>query len=98
MEQFLMGAIAMGSWVAALFFLRFWWETRDRLFAIFTAAFCLLGLTRLGLALTQSGEERHTYLYWLRLIAFALIIFAIVDKNRPRKTREPARRPDEAAV
>lgn len=85
MEQFLMGVIAMGSWVAGLFFLRFWRKTADRLFLIFSAAFILLGLTRLGLALTDTSSESHTYLYWLRLAVFVLIIVAIVDKNRPSR-------------
>ena len=83
MEQLIMGAIAMGCWVAGLFFLRFWRETGDRLFAIFCASFWLLGLTRVGLAFTASGSEQNSFLYWVRFIAFALIIVAIVDKNRP---------------
>ena len=33
------GAIMMGYLVAGLFFLRFWQETRDRLFLIFAVAF-----------------------------------------------------------
>jgi hypothetical protein len=52
MEHFIMGAIAMASAIVALFFLRFWRDTGDRLFAIFAAAFLLLGITRLGLALS----------------------------------------------
>jgi hypothetical protein len=83
-DQFIMGAIAMASWVAALFFLRFWRDTHDRLFAIFAAAFFLLGCTRVGLAMTPAATEGHTYLYWVRLAAFALILIAIIDKNRPR--------------
>lgn len=85
MEQFFMGAIAMAFWVAGLFFLRFWWDTGDRLFAIFAIAFWLLGVTRIALALAQQIEEEHTYLYWVRLAAFLLILLAIADKNRPRK-------------
>jgi hypothetical protein len=54
MEHFMMGAIAMASAVVALFFLRFWRETGDRLFAIFALSFLLLGITRLGLAASQS--------------------------------------------
>ena len=84
MEQFLIGAIAMASWVAALFFLKFWRDTRDRLFLIFAMAFCLLGLTRFALVLLQSREEHH-YVYWVRLAAFVLILLAIIDKNRPRR-------------
>jgi hypothetical protein len=82
MEEFLMGAIAMASVVAGLFFLRFWRDTGDRLFLIFAAAFLLLATTRLGLALSQVQEEGHTHWYWVRLIAFVLIVLAIVDKNR----------------
>jgi hypothetical protein len=87
-EHFLMGAIAMASFVAGLFFLRFWRDTRDRLFVIFAMAFWLLGLTRLLLAWTAAESETHNYLYWLRFAAFALILFAVVDKNRPRAKAE----------
>jgi hypothetical protein len=82
MEEFLMGAIAMASAVAALFFLRFWRDTGDRLFLIFSAAFFLLAATRLGLAMSQVQEEGHTHWYWVRLLAFLLILIAIIDKNR----------------
>lgn len=82
MEQFIMGAIAMASSIVALFFLRFWRETGDRLFAIFALAFLLLGVTRLGLALSPQELEGHTHWYWMRLAAFILILVAIVDKNR----------------
>ena len=82
LEEFVMGAIAMGSAVAALFFLRFWRTTRDRLFAIFAISFFLLGATRLGLALSDEKNEGHTNWYWVRLVAFLLILIAIADKNR----------------
>jgi hypothetical protein len=82
MEQFLMGAISMASWIVALFFLRFWKETGDRLFVIFASAFFLLGITRLGLALSRDPTEGHTMWYWVRLAAFVLILIAIADKNR----------------
>lgn len=81
-EHFIMGAIAMASCVVALFFLRFWRDTRDRLFAMFAAAFFLLGATRLGLAMSDDASEGNTPWYWVRLAAFLLILFAIADKNR----------------
>ncbi len=77
-----MGAIAMASALAAVFFLRFWRDTGDRLFVIFALAFLLLGITRLGLALSQEYSEGETSWYWLRLAAFLLILGAIIDKNR----------------
>ena len=82
MEEFIMGAIFMASLVVALFFLRFWRETGDRLFAIFSAAFVLLAFTRMGLALSSAQAEGHTHWYWFRLAAFVLILVAIIDKNR----------------
>lgn len=76
------GAIAMGYGVAGLFFLRFWRETGDRLFLIFSGAFWILGLQRLALVFTREMIEDHTGLYLIRLFAFLLILGAIVDKNR----------------
>jgi hypothetical protein len=78
------GAIVMGYGVAGLFFLRFWRQTRDRLFLAFAVAFWILGLQRLGLALTRSIVEDQSSLYLVRLFAFVLILIAIVDKNRSR--------------
>lgn len=76
------GAIVMGYAVTGLFFLRFWRQTRDRLFLIFAISFWLLGGQRLALALTAETAESNTGLYLVRLFAFLLILVAIVDKNR----------------
>jgi hypothetical protein len=76
------GAIVMGYAVAGLFFLRFWRETRDRLFLIFASAFWILALQRLTLAFVRHMAEDYTGLYLVRLFAFLLILGAIVDKNR----------------
>lgn len=71
----------MGMMTAALFFLRFWKESRDRLFGFFAMAFCLLALNRV--LLVYVGEESEMMLapYLLRLLAFGIILAAIVDKN-----------------
>jgi amino acid transporter len=82
MSQLVSGAILMGYLVAGLFFLRFWRDTRDRLFLIFAVAFFLLGLQRVALVLTREMLESQTGLYLIRLFAFLLILGAIVDKNR----------------
>ena len=81
-SQLVSGAILMGYLVAGLFFLRFWRDTRDRLFLIFAVAFFLLGLQRVALVLTREMLESQTGLYLIRLFAFLLILGAIVDKNR----------------
>ena len=82
LNQLISGAVLMGYLVAGLFFLRFWRDTRDRLFLIFAIAFGLLGLQRVALGLTWNLLESQTGLYVVRLFAFLLILGAIVDKNR----------------
>lgn len=76
------GAITMGYLVVGLFFLRFWRQTRDRLFLIFAVAFWILGLQRIALVLSRHMAETGAGLYLLRLFAFLLILGAIFDKNR----------------
>jgi hypothetical protein len=82
LNQTIYGALVMGSFVVGLFFLRFWRQTRDRLFAMFALAFWVLGVNWLGLALLATTQEQRTVFYLLRLAAFVLILLAIVDKNR----------------
>lgn len=76
------GALAAGYAVAGLFFAKFWSRTRDRLFAIFAVAFWLLAIQRVAIVASDRWLEDATPLYALRLVAFLLILIAIVDKNR----------------
>ncbi len=82
LNQFLHGAVMTGYLLAGLLFLRFWKKTKDRLFAMFASAFWVLAVERAFLASTRPEDEVRPYIYVVRLIAFALIIAAIVDKNR----------------
>lgn len=75
------GVIVAGYALAGLFFLRYWRDTRDRLFAIFAVAFWVLAVMRIALSYVDEDEIR-TYLYWGRFLAFVLILGAILDKNR----------------
>jgi hypothetical protein len=79
----LMGAVAMASFVATLFFLRFWRQTRDGFFLFFAGAFGIDAATRLVLGLGQVSSEAEPLFYIARLLTFALIIVAIIQKNRP---------------
>ena len=82
--DFLSGAVSLGFFVCALFFFRFWQRTRDGLFMAFALAFGLLGLGQAILALANIPTEERGSIYLIRLAAFALIIFAILRKNRAR--------------
>lgn len=75
---FLSGCLVMGYAVAAVFFFRFWRDTRDVLFGCFAAAFSLLAVVRALLPVVHPPE----ILYFLRLVAFSMILVAIALKNR----------------
>jgi len=78
--SFLQGMVGMCFAVAGLFFLRFWRDTRDRLFLLFALSFWLQALTRAGLSLAGQSDDT-AYWYLVRLAAFLLIVVAIAMKN-----------------
>lgn len=79
---FLHGALWISCWAVAVFFLRFWRASRDRLFAFFAVAFALLGFQWLSIGLlTWEAESRHEP-FVLRLLAFLVILLGVIDKNR----------------
>jgi uncharacterized membrane protein HdeD (DUF308 family) len=90
MNLVLLGAIAMASLVAGLFFLRFWKDTRDRFFLFFSVAFFIEGLNRFALAMTSDPNEGRPFFYFVRFLSFLLILIAIVDKNISSKERNRA--------
>jgi hypothetical protein len=81
------GMLAMGYSIAALFFLRFWRDTRDRLFLYFAVAFGLLAAQRVISIVAMQWTENTVWIYGIRLVAFLLILYAIIDKNRPATGR-----------
>jgi hypothetical protein len=81
---FLLGIATSGCWAIGLLFLRTWHTTRDCFFLLFSLAFWMLSVTWMSIAvLAPEAESRH-YFYVFRLVAFALIIGAIVERNRRR--------------
>jgi hypothetical protein len=77
-----LGALVLGCALAALFFLRFWRNTADRLFAYFAVTFALLAAHWTLLALVAPAYEHRPLVYLIRLAAFVLVLVAIADKNR----------------
>ncbi len=86
MNNFVVGMTTMGHLLAGLFFAKFWTRSRDPLFAIFAAAFWLLALNQLVLAIFDLSREEQGWTYLLRLAAFGLLAIAIAHKNATRRT------------
>jgi hypothetical protein len=87
LTQVLSGAIMMAYFVAGLFFLRFWRQTRDRLFATFATAFFLMAVNYLVLTPTPQVDERVPMHYTVRFLAFLIILLGILDKNYSKRRR-----------
>lgn len=79
-NSYLNGAISLAAWTISLFFFRFYRSTGERLFVFFAVAYALLGLERLAIEFLPGWFGAHVYL--IRLVAFLILLFGILDKNR----------------
>ena len=83
---FISGMQVMAYLIICLFFFRFARQAHDRLFLLFGVAFFLLGVQRFALVVANANDSGTTWIYGMRLAAFLLFLFAIIDKNRaPRR-------------
>ena len=76
--------VTAGFLACGLFFARFWWRSRDFLFAAFAVAFWLLALNAALVILVPEPQQQRVWFYLLRVAAFLLIAIAIVRKNAGR--------------
>ena len=81
-EGFLLGVIAVTSLLAALYFLRFWRDTRDALFLAFSAAFLIEGVNRTVRIFFAHPSEASPWVFVVRAFAFLIIVAGIIGKNR----------------
>ena len=93
MSDFVQGAMMLGSFGVAVFFLRYWRDTADRFFGVFALAFALFGISRIALYALDVDSEARTWVYALRAATFVAILAAVVDKNL---RQPPARAQDDA--
>lgn len=84
MNQFMSGAVMMASLCSGIFFLKFWRKTEDRFFVLFASAFFLFAIERCCFAFNPllTPIDTLSWIYLIRLLAFLLIIVAVIDKNR----------------
>lgn len=83
--EFLRGGTMVALLGAAIYFYRFWKGTRDRLFLLFSFAFFVQSGSQIIVFWLGKTGDSSPEVYWLRLIAFILIIAGIVEKNLPAK-------------
>ncbi|MFZ1988502.1 MAG: DUF5985 family protein [Alphaproteobacteria bacterium] len=77
---FIGGLLTMGFTMGGFYFLKFWRRTRDSVFLSFGAAFLLLAFSH-AMGAFIGKADNHAWSYLPRLLAFLLIITAIVSKN-----------------
>ena len=82
MNEFLLGAIALGCLAVGLFFFRYWRSSGDRFFLFLMLSFWIEAANRCAMAVTASWSESAPTHYVVRLISYGLILIAIWDKNR----------------
>lgn len=88
--SFLSGVYIIAFSASGLIFLRFFKATGDRFFKYFCFACWMLAIERIVLFFIATGHvsqttitpESETWVYFFRLFAFLMIVYAIVDKNR----------------
>jgi hypothetical protein len=85
LTTFLAGVATTGFVLAGLFFFRFWRRTGEGLFFAFGIAFWLMALNQGLIVLSGIPREEQSWLYLLRIAAFALLIIAVIAKNFPSR-------------
>lgn len=79
---FLHGAIVVVCLLIGVKFLKFWRSSSDRFYLWFVAAFWVFASGWAIRVFAPTSTEDVYYVYLPRLLAFLLIIAAILDKNR----------------
>lgn len=81
-ELFIVGMLVMSSFAIGVHFLKFWRLSKDRFFIWFAIAFWVFGLGWTIRVFWPAVPEHSHWAYVPRLVAFLMIIVAILDKNR----------------
>lgn len=79
--DYLAGLITAGFLACGLFFFRFYSRSRDILFLAFAVAFLLLALNAVVVVAIQEPDETRSWFYLIRVVAYMLIVLAIIRKN-----------------
>ncbi len=80
LNPFLYGTLTALSFVAGLFFVRYWTLTRDRFFVFLVITFWALAAH--WASISGGTDEQSVSSYLPRLGAFLVLLIGIADKNR----------------
>jgi hypothetical protein len=84
LETLANGMTAAGLLVAALFFFRFWKESRDAFFVAFSISFLIRALNTAAVGLMTRPNEATPLNYVVGICSSLVILAAIAYKNRRR--------------
>lgn len=87
MRDFLLGFLAAGYGLVALLFARFHRRSGDAFFSWFAAAFGLLAVNQIASGVFQTPDGVPSVLLMVRLLAYLLILVAILRKNSGGRSR-----------
>lgn len=86
---FLSGITVVTFLASGVFFLKFYRASRDPFYLFFCLACWLLSIERIAILMVigpaKTSGETSPWVYLIRLIAFLLIMIAIVNKNRNQR-------------
>jgi len=77
------GGLVVMCTLAALFFLSYWRQSKDRFFLWFAAAFSTFAINWALVMFDVAASEHAAPIYAIRLLGFLEILVAILLKNRP---------------
>ncbi|HEX3891141.1 MAG TPA: DUF5985 family protein [Terracidiphilus sp.] len=84
-DAFLLGFASACSFIAALFFLKFWRSTRDTLFLAFVLFFVIQAVSNAALLGAQHPNEGVAWNTVIRFLAVIGLLVAILRKNLAEK-------------
>jgi hypothetical protein len=80
-DIFLLGILTATYLLAGLFFLRFWWFTRDSLFLAFAVFFGIQGGSSMFIVSLSHPNEGSLWIGLVRLLSILAVLGAILWKN-----------------
>ena len=87
MIELLGGAVAAGYAAIGILFLRKWARTAERLFLVFAVGFDLLAVNQ-AITTWMGLEERVSYGYILRVVAFAMVLIGMDNFLEARRRQQ----------